>query len=58
MMKNNRSFAVDLRRRRSILNLEQFNLQSFALIGMIMVIFIISALLVASGPNSNMPVGI
>lgn len=58
MIKNNRNVAVDLRRRRTFLSLEQYNLQSFVLIGMIMIIFIISALFVASGPNSNMPMGI
>jgi len=58
MIKNNRSVAVDLRRRRSFLNLEQYNFQSFVLIGMIIMLFIISALFIASGPNSNMPVGI
>ena len=58
MIKNKSSFAVDLRRRRNFLNLEQYNLQSFVLIGTIMMIFIISALLVASGPSSSMPTGI
>jgi len=58
MIKNKSSFAVDLRRRRNFLNLQQYNLQSFVLIGTIMAIFIISALLVASGPSSSMPTGI
>jgi competence protein ComGC len=58
MIKNNRNVAVDLRRRRSVLNLEQFNPQSFIVIGMITLIFIISVLFVAAGPNSNAFTGI
>jgi competence protein ComGC len=58
MLKNSRSVSVDLRRRKSFMNLEQFNLQSFALIGMIVMILIISVLCVAAYPNSNMFTGI
>lgn len=58
MLKNSRNVAVDLRRKRSLMNLGQFNPQSFFLIGMIIMIFIISVLCVAAGPNSNMITGV
>jgi competence protein ComGC len=58
MLKNSRNVSVNLRRRRSFLNLEQFNPQSFVLIGMIVMILIISILCVAAYPNSNMPASI
>lgn len=58
MLKNSRNVAVDLRRKRSFMNLGQFNPQSFFVIGMIIMIFIISVLCVAAGPNSNMITGV
>jgi competence protein ComGC len=58
MLKNSRSVSVDLRRRKSFMNLEHFNPQSLALIGMIVMILIISVLCVAAYPNSNMFTGI
>ena len=58
MLKNSRNISVNLRRRKSFMNLEQFNPQSFVLIGMIVMILIISILCVATYPNSNMPAGI
>jgi competence protein ComGC len=58
MLKNNRNGTVDLRRRRSFMNLEQLNPQSFFIIGMIIMILIISVLCVAVYPNSNMYTGV
>ncbi len=58
MLKNNRNIAVDLRRRKSYINLDQFNHQSIAIIGMIVMIMIVSILCVSAFPNSNAISGI
>lgn len=58
MLKNNRNITVDLRRKRSLVNLEQFNTQSFFIIGTVIMILIISVLCVAAYPNSNAFTGI
>lgn len=58
MLKNSKSVSVDLRRRRSYLNLEQFNSQSFVLIWMIVLILMLCVLCVTAYPNSNMFAGI
>lgn len=58
MLKNGRSASVDLRKRRSFINLEGLNFQFLVLIAMIVMILIISVLTVAAYPNSNMPAGV
>lgn len=54
MLKNSRNVAIDLRKKRSYINLEEINMASCITIAMIVIIFILSAVLFASYPNSNM----
>ncbi|MDI6725095.1 MAG: hypothetical protein QMD61_10665 [Methanobacterium sp.] len=59
MLKTRRNVSIpDLRRKQSIINLEQINLQSCVMIGVIISLLVISILCVAAYPNSNMPVNI
>jgi hypothetical protein len=58
MLKNSKSISVDLRRRRSYMALKEFNMQSFILIGMVVLSLILCVLCVAAYPNSNMFAGI
>ena len=58
MLKNSKSVSADLRRRRSYMALKEFNMQSFVLIGMVVLLLILSVLCVAAYPNSNMFAGI
>lgn len=59
MLKTRRNVSIpDLRRKQSIINLEQINLQSCIMIGVIISLLVISILCVAAYPNSNMPVNI
>ena len=54
MLKNSRNAAIDLRKKRSYINLEEINMASCITIAMIVIIFVLSAVLFASYPNSNM----
>jgi len=54
MLKNSKTVSVDLRRRRSYMALKEFNMQSFVLIGIVVLLLILSVLCVAAYPNSNM----
>jgi len=58
MLKNNRNVAIDLRRRRSFVNLEEINIVSCITIAMVVIILVSSVLIFASYPNSNFPVNI
>ena len=58
MIKNSRKTAVDLRKKRNYINLEEINIASCITIAMIILIFVLSAAVFASCPNSNMPAGI
>ncbi|MGZ7043374.1 MAG: hypothetical protein ACXVHS_04520 [Methanobacterium sp.] len=58
MLKNNRNFPVSLRKRKSIINLEGLNLQSFLTIGIVLMVLLISILCTAASPNSNMLIGV
>ncbi len=55
MLKNNRNIAIDLRRRRSFINLEEINIGSCITIAAVVTIFILSILIFALSPNSNFP---
>jgi len=57
MFKTSRNIT-DLRKKQSIINLEQINVYACAVIGMILIFFIISVLCVAAYPNSNFPANI
>ena len=58
MLKTNRNNAIDLRKKRSYINLEGINMVSCITIAMIVLIFVLSVAVFASYPNSNMPAGI
>ena len=58
MLKTNRNNAIDLRKKRSYINLEGINMISCITIAMIIFIFVLSVAVFASYPNSNMPAGI
>jgi hypothetical protein len=58
MIKNSRKTAIDLRKKRNYINLEEINIASCITIAMIILIFVLSAAVFASYPNSNMPSGI
>ncbi|HEX3014502.1 MAG TPA: hypothetical protein VHO92_09565 [Methanobacterium sp.] len=58
MLKTSRNIAIDLRKRRSYINLEGINMVSCITIAMVVLIFILSVAVFASYPNSNMPAGI
>ena len=58
MLKTNRNTAIDLRKKRSYINLEGINMVSCITIAMIILIFILSVAVFASYPNSNTPAGI
>ena len=58
MLKTSRNAAIDLRKRRNFINLEEVNIASCITIAMVVIIFVLSAVLFASYPNSNMPVNI
>ena len=54
MLKTSRNAAIDLRKKRSYINLEEINMASCITIAIIVLIFVLSAVLFASYPNSNM----
>ncbi len=58
MLKTNRNTSIDLRKKRSYINLEGINMVSCITIAMIVLIFVLSVAVFASYPNSNMPAGI
>jgi hypothetical protein len=58
MLKTSRNISVDLRRRRSFVNLEEINMGSCITIAAVIIILVLSVLLFASYPNSNIPVNI
>lgn len=58
MLKTNRNTTIDLRKKRSYINLEGINMVSCITIAMIVLIFVLSVAVFASYPNSNMPAGI
>ncbi len=58
MLKTNRNTTIDLRKKRSYINLEGINMVSCITIAMIILIFVLSVAVFASYPNSNMPAGI
>jgi biopolymer transport protein ExbD len=58
MLKTSRNTAIDLRKKRNYINLEEINMVSCITIAMIVLIFILSVAVFASFPNSNMPAGI
>ncbi|MEN6551736.1 MULTISPECIES: hypothetical protein [Methanobacterium] len=58
MLKTSRNTAIDLRKKRNYINLEEINMASCITIAMIVLIFILSVAVFASFPNSNMPAGI
>ena len=58
MIKNSRKTAIDLRKKRNYINLEEINIASCITIAMIILIFVLSAVVFASYPNSNIPAGI
>ena len=58
MLKTSRNTAIDLRKKRNHINLEEINMVSCITIAMIVLIFILSVAVFASFPNSNMPAGI
>ncbi|MEL7671678.1 hypothetical protein [Methanobacterium sp.] len=58
MLKTSRNTAIDLRKKRNYIKLEEINMVSCITIAMIVLIFILSVAVFASFPNSNMPAGI
>ncbi len=58
MLKINRNNAIDLRKKRSYINLEGINMISCITIAVMILIFVLSVAVFASYPNSNMPAGI
>ncbi len=54
MLKNSRNAAIDLRKKESIINLDEINIASCITIAMVVVMLILSAAIFASYPNSNM----
>jgi len=54
MLKNSRNAAIDLRKKESIINLEEINVASCITIAMVVIMLILSAVIFASYPNSNM----
>ncbi len=58
MLKINRNTTIDLRKKRSYINLEEINMASCITIAMVVLIFVLSVAVFASCPNSNMPAGI
>ena len=58
MLKTNRNNAIDLRKKRSYINLEGINMISCITIATMILIFVLSVAVFASYPNSNMPAGI
>ncbi len=58
MLKNSGNTAIDLRKKRSYINLEGINMVSCITIAVIVLVFVLSAVLFASYPNSNMPAGV
>ena len=58
MLKSNRNVVIDLRRRRSFINLEQINMGSCITIAVVVTIFVLSVLIFALYPNSNFPANI
>ncbi|MEN6291639.1 MAG: hypothetical protein ABFD07_06435 [Methanobacterium sp.] len=58
MLKTSRNTAIDLRKKRNYINLEEINMASCITIAMIILIFVLSVAVFASYPNSNMPAGI
>ncbi len=57
MFKTRRN-VPDLRRRQKIINLEEINLYSCIMVGIIISLFVISILCVSAYPNSNIPLNI
>ncbi len=58
MFKSSRNARVDLRRRRSLIDLRNVNNESLLFITAILMVLIISILCVAAAPNSNMFAGV
>lgn len=58
MLKNNRNNTISLRKRKSMMDFKQYNMKSFFIIGMILMVLILSILCIAAYPNSNMLAGI
>jgi hypothetical protein len=58
MLKTSRNISVDLRRRRSFVNLEEINIASCITVAAVVIILVLSVLIFASYPNSNIPVSI
>ena len=58
MVKYYNNTAVSLRKRRKLINLDQYNTQSLFVIAMIILVFLLSTLSVAASPSSNMYMGI
>ena len=58
MVKYYNNTAVSLRKRRKLINLDQYNTQSLFVIAMIILVFLLSTLSVAASPSSNIYMGI
>jgi hypothetical protein len=58
MVKYYNNTAISLRKRRRLINLDQYNTQSLFIIAMIILVFLLSTLSVAASPSSNMYMGI
>ncbi len=58
MFKSSRNTRVDLRRRKSLIDLRNVNNESLLFITAILMVLIISILCVAAAPNSNMLAGV
>ncbi len=58
MLKTGRNAAIDLRKKRSFINLEEINMVSCITIATVVLIFVLSALIFALYPNSNFPANI
>ena len=58
MVKYYNNTAVSLRKRKRLINLDNYNIQSLFVIAVIILVFLLSTLSVAATPTSNMYMGI
>jgi len=58
MLKTNKNISIDLKRRQNILNLDAINVGSCITIATVIIIFVLSVVVFASYPNSNIPTNI
>ena len=54
----NYNTAISLKKRKKLINLDQYNVQSLIVIAILILVFLFSTLSVAASPSSNMYMGI